>query len=196
MRALGPLDSIAQAAGRCNREGSFPDGRVVVFQPENGGLPQGGGYKMAVQVTEGFLREGKGTLDIHDPALYQRYFQHLYQTGDGDARNIQALRQELNFPEVAASFWIIDPTCPVLVPYDDHAKKLINLVRSVGRVTWEWGRELQRYTIGLYEGEKLKALQGTISPINESGAYECLEGRYDPETGVQFGDTNPARLIQ
>jgi CRISPR-associated endonuclease/helicase Cas3 len=46
-RAVGPLDSIAQAAGRCDREGQLtaaagrPAGKVIVFEPEEANLPPG-----------------------------------------------------------------------------------------------------------------------------------------------------------
>ena len=41
-RAMGPMDSIIQAAGRCNRNGQLPDkGRVIVFQPDVSTLPSG-----------------------------------------------------------------------------------------------------------------------------------------------------------
>lgn len=49
-RAMAGLDSVAQAAGRCNREGlSSEPGRVVVFQPEQ--LPPPGYLRQAAQVT-------------------------------------------------------------------------------------------------------------------------------------------------
>ncbi|HSW40291.1 MAG TPA: CRISPR-associated helicase Cas3', partial [Acidobacteriota bacterium] len=39
-RALAPLEGIIQAAGRCNREGNMPArGKVYIFQPEDGGMP-------------------------------------------------------------------------------------------------------------------------------------------------------------
>jgi CRISPR-associated endonuclease/helicase Cas3 len=58
MRALAPLDSIIQAAGRCNREGRLPQkGRVVVFEPEGGGIPHGA-YRTGADVSRSLLRGG------------------------------------------------------------------------------------------------------------------------------------------
>ena len=40
-RSMAGIDSIAQSAGRCNREGLQSEGQVYAFWPEKHGLPKG-----------------------------------------------------------------------------------------------------------------------------------------------------------
>ncbi len=47
-------------------------------------------------------------LDLHDPAIYRLYFERFYRRTDHDARQIQQLRQALDYPEVALKFRMID----------------------------------------------------------------------------------------
>ena len=105
-RALGPLDRIAQAAGRCNREGRLPDkGRVVVFQPEDDSMP-GGAYRTGTDVTETMRSEG--LIDFTDPTTFDTYFRILFADTDADERDIQHYRAERYYKEVADRFRIID----------------------------------------------------------------------------------------
>ena len=77
-RALAGLDSIAQAAGRCNREGSLPGlGRTVIFvpakQPEYVTQPAG--------ITRELLCE-KEIQNLLTPYNYKKYFkQRFWQLG-------------------------------------------------------------------------------------------------------------------
>jgi CRISPR-associated endonuclease/helicase Cas3 len=50
VRAVGPLDGIIQAAGRCNREGRLDRGRVTVLRTEGERTPPGA-YRTATGVT-------------------------------------------------------------------------------------------------------------------------------------------------
>jgi CRISPR-associated endonuclease/helicase Cas3 len=74
-RALGGLDSIVQAAGRCNREGKLPIGHMKIFRAPS--LPPVGTPRKALAVTESLLCE-YGNLDLTNPDIFEDYFRHLY----------------------------------------------------------------------------------------------------------------------
>jgi CRISPR-associated endonuclease/helicase Cas3 len=179
MRALGPLDSIVQAAGRCNREGTLPElGRVVIFKPEEHMLPRGV-YKVAAQLGENLLQQG---VNLDDPSTFGRYFGELYHTlVERDARGIQALRERFNYPEVAEQFRMIaDNTVPVVIRtyISERAKRALK--RGISRGTM---RILQPYLVTIYEREVAShERQGLIAPI-EDGLWEWT-GTYDPNLGI------------
>ncbi|MEN9865948.1 MAG: hypothetical protein RL748_1538, partial [Pseudomonadota bacterium] len=86
-RALAGLDSIAQAAGRCNREGNLPDkGQVHVFVPEIN--PPPGLLTMARNSCVSVLFD-----DVPDPLalpLFPQYFERLYEDCELDSKQIMA----------------------------------------------------------------------------------------------------------
>ena len=120
LRAMGPLDRIVQAAGRCNREGLLPElGRVIVFQPEDGGMPTGA-YRTGSDVTQGLLAEG--SVDPDDPETFRRYFARLFSSVALDSKGIQDLRERLAYEEVSARCRLIeDDTVSVVVEYQRPA---------------------------------------------------------------------------
>ena len=77
-RAMGPLDSIIQAAGRCNRNGTLQEkGRVIVFKPDEEGIEYPGHwYEHAAQKVEFILK--KHLIDIHNTSHIQEYYQLVY----------------------------------------------------------------------------------------------------------------------
>ena len=81
-RCLGGLDSLAQAAGRCNREGHLEEkGRVVFFRAET--PPPPGLSCKGLKVVEDMLQDG---IDLDDPDAYENYFRKLYFACDLDPR--------------------------------------------------------------------------------------------------------------
>ena len=198
-RALGGLDSIVQAAGRCNREGHLDKGRVVVFRAETS--PPRGTPRQAMEVTESLLREAGGILDPSDPELFEEYFRMLYLVKDLDAKRIQTLRQEFNFAFVGREFKLIEDgfTKPVVVPYGEAAVHVQEL-RLKGP-TRETLRGLQRFIVNIYPDAFAKFFGvGALEEVIE-GIFvlsKPYERSYDRTFGLLTGDepqADPAALI-
>jgi len=110
LRALGPLDGIIQAAGRCNREGRLglgadAQGRLIVFSPAEGGMPPGA-YRLGWQMTQAFLTGAahqNRALDPNDPDLFRDYSSQLFKLVGTDAADIQRLRLSLDYPKSPGS---------------------------------------------------------------------------------------------
>ena len=164
-RALGPLDSVAQAAGRCNREGLLEKGQVVVFRAPTS--PPSGTPAKGLETTEAMLQEHRGVLDISDPAVFETYFRSLYFKLEKDSRNIQRERQSLNFATVAASFKLIEDgySDPVVVPYNGAAER-IEACRA--EVTRDSLRALQPFLVNVYHGD--------LQRLEKAGALELIAG--------------------
>ncbi len=199
LRAIGPLDRIVQAAGRCNREGRRPrdESEVVVFTPAEGGTP-GGLYLTALRGTIKLYQDmqAKGEeIDFDDPALVTRYFQRLYSDLQGgvDAKKVQERRMHFDYREVAARVKLVDEdTVSVLVTgYKDKTlKTTVQAIKdeayAIGGMTRLLWQKAQPLCVSLprigIEGGKLG-----IDPIRDRlvlGGPYVWEGRYDGKTGI------------
>ena len=189
-RAVGPLDRVVQVAGRCNREGRLELGRVNIFEPAAGRAPRGS-YKVGVEKARMLLARHSPEA-LHQPHIYAEYFRELFSAVDTDKKGIQALREQLDYPEVAARYRIIaDQTVPVVVPYGEGFRRLEQWKEQPGLQTW---RRLQPYVVNLYlwEARRLEE-DGWLEKVSE-GLYRW-RGAYDERRGLVEAEYDPADLV-
>jgi CRISPR-associated endonuclease/helicase Cas3 len=185
LRSLGPLDSVIQAAGRCNRNGRLERGRVVIVRPAEGGTPPGA-YKTATGVTEALL--GAGYTDADDPDVAQRYFQQLFATVNTDGNGIQTLRESLNYPEVATQFRMIDDDTEDVIVHYGSEEEQNKAQRAIARLRRDQTqarlilRQLQPFMVSLRrrEAERYRK-QGFIDELLPGvglwlGKYDAMRG--------------------
>ncbi|MDQ8201756.1 CRISPR-associated helicase Cas3' [Pelagicoccus sp. SDUM812003] len=136
-RALGPLDAILQAAGRCNREGKLTDsfgnpklGEVEVVNLAGATLPPGV-YRQATALAKKYLPQGGGG-EI-TPKAIRSYFRDLYHDTDRDTKNIVGMSASRLHRTIGQSYKWIDedePTESVLTDYNEEAKAWIGELES------------------------------------------------------------------
>lgn len=186
-RALGGLDSLAQAAGRCNREGKLPGaGRFEVFVAPSSpprGVPQRG-LAVAMEMLESNAARGR-ELDLHDPEAYTDYFKRFYFGIDPDAGGINALRVELKFPEVACKFRIIPESGePVVVPFGDSRERIKTHAERPSRRTL---RALQPFVVNTYRREFEALLNAGALDNNDGRGVYVLSDAYAHLYDARFG---------
>ncbi|MBM3328907.1 MAG: CRISPR-associated helicase Cas3' [Calditrichaeota bacterium] len=201
LRAVGPLDRIVQAAGRCNREGRLGErgGRMIVFQPAEGRMPRGVFETGAGAFVSIFRRNA---FDPDDPKTFPDYFSELYilQGSKGlDAKKIQELRDQrvLNFPEVAAKFSIIEDDWKesVVVGYGDQSadERVRQVQEKSAREPRRIFSALQPYTAELYQHQVEKARRNGL--VVELDGILCWMGKYDSLVGIARIEQNPESHI-
>jgi CRISPR-associated endonuclease/helicase Cas3 len=201
MRAMAGLDSLAQAAGRCNREGKLRTGLFEVFVAET--APPQGILRTAFGQAKALLSENP-SLDLQDPAVFPRFFKQLNQVTSGDSKGVQEARSSLRFATTADRFEFIEDqsTASLIIPFDENANKALNSYSTaVGYQRRDARRALQRYTINIYP-QDVQALQAA-GAIEQCGDYfyvlkETHKNIYNKKYGLLAkGDlsADPAGLI-
>ena len=122
-RALAPLDSIIQAAGRCNRNGRLPQGgSVTVFLPEDERYP-GNWYQNCAKTVERLC--AAQPIDIHDPEQIGRYYRAIYnELSCKDKRALVEAIKDKDYGETAKAYQIIGKkqTMQVIVRFTGQEK--------------------------------------------------------------------------
>ncbi|QOJ08799.1 CRISPR-associated helicase Cas3' [Nitrosomonas sp. H1_AOB3] len=197
-RALAGLDAVAQAAGRCNREGTLPGmGKVVVFVPPKPAAP--GLLRKAQQSGQEIMRLSKG--DLLTRERFEAYFRHYYASLNSlDEENIiglldmhnrvEARRAEFSFRTAADKFQLIkeEGQTAVIVHYGESHNLITALEASQNMEPHQRRgilRRLQRYTVNIREQECRKLMtSGDIREIFEGCHIQQTDTLYHSQLGL------------
>lgn len=202
-RAATGLASIAQAAGRCNRNAELDGlGQVVVFEPAEHRIPP---------AIEGFYAPARAVLRAHaadalDIKAIQSYFRALYwQQGyaalDQATLNgktypiVPALREAgIDFPyrSIADAYRFIEDVMePVLIPFDDAARTALTALADAPLPPAGIQRRLQPYLVPVPARVRSAMLAGgLVTPVRPDCGDRfvslVVEDTYDLRLGLRI----------
>lgn len=190
-RELAGVDSMIQAAGRCNREGLRPEkeSKVYIFQFEGKGNVLG--QRQQIDVAKSVIADNR---DISDMESITQYFEMLYHI-KGDSLDKKKILDEFrnkryNFAKVGKEFKLIEQnTKTIFINYETEANETLCLLKERG-FTRSGMRKASQYCITVYENEfnKLYGI-GSIQPISEDieDFYELRDKeKYTEKIGLEL----------
>ncbi|GHU73485.1 CRISPR-associated helicase Cas3 [Spirochaetia bacterium] len=204
-RAMAGLDSIAQAAGRCNREGKLNAegklGKVVVFNAPR--RAPAGTLRKAAETAERMCKQGLE--NPIDQRVFTPYFTELYWKANSlDAKGIINLLKPspslgIQFRSAAELFKLIDDKNQrtILVPYQE-GERLIALLKNNTDFERNLLRKLQRYTINIYINQFIELQRrGSLEEIVPGVFALTTTVEYDKAIGLLIDEmpNNPETFM-
>lgn len=191
-RQQAGVDSMIQAAGRCNREGkrAAQDSFAYLFQfEEKEYVP---GQQLQIDVSKMLLSEGEDISSLHG---IEKYFEALYHFR-GESLDKKKIFEEFkdkryNFAKAAKEFKLIEEnTLTVFISREEEAEELLWQIKHQG-YTKSGMRKAGQYCVQLYEND-IEKLQGAGMlrqvPGGIENFYELVDsGQYSEEMGLDLG---------
>ena len=179
------LDSILQAAGRCNREGKLDMATAYVFSLS----VEHKLYGSIIDANNARL----GMINVNDwfaPETMTEYFRQLYCRKETfDKKGIKTLLYkpaEMRFAEAAKKFRLIEETGKTVYVNMDDSLELIERLKSDG-ITYSLMKELSQYSVNIHERDFQK--------LNSYEAIEeVIEGIYVVKDRAQYDENIGLRL--
>ncbi len=177
------LDSILQAAGRCNREGKLPMCDTFVFHFKN--KPYG-----SIRQDCYSMESMANVKDWFAPEAMTEYFIQRYSRCENfDEACVKELLYksipEWNFETTAKKFKLIDDTgVTVFVNYGDKILSLIEQLKNCGP-TYSLMRQLSQYSVNIRQDDFNNLLSlGLVEEIIEGCFFVSDKKQYDDYVGL------------
>lgn len=210
-RSMTGLDSLAQSAGRCNRNGEKKYGVLKLIQLEGENTENMEELLRNIDVTEDILydyRKNGGDESLLTPTWMDQYFKKLY-VDSKDKMNFPMGQMDTSIMEILSNGFsclekknfmnqayktagreyqvIDDHSFGVIVPYKD-GNNILEAIRQSPELAEikECIRKAQRYTVNVRENQ-LKKFDGLIQRVSESipGIFMvAAPGAYTEERGI------------
>ncbi len=200
-RAMAGLDSIAQSAGRCNREDKLDgSGKVVVFKPEQSAPP--GFLRQGEEITMEMIASGQLAEPL-SPENVERYFSLMNTRGERDKHDISGLLGAsqsndaplaIQFRTAAEKFRLIDNKgVSIIVPFKPKGMEKSPVEEWIKQLEFDSSlkgvyKKLQRYTVTVPEKLAVGLVEkGCIE--TKAGLFVLLEIYYHSLYGVKSPDS-------
>ena len=179
------LDSILQAAGRCNREGKLDMATAYVFSLS----VEHKLYGSIIDANNARL----SMINVNDwfaPETMTEYFRQLYCRKETfDKKDIKTLLykpKEMCFAEAAKEFRLIEETGTTVYVNMDDSLELVERLKNDG-ITYSLMKKLSQYSVNIHERDFLKLLSyGAIEEVID-GIYVVNDrAQYDENIGLRL----------
>jgi len=193
-RAMAPLESIIQSAGRCNRENNLGKfgGKVFLFKIFDGAMPDKT-YAACTGHAEGLIN--KDITQLHEHNIFNEYYAQVIRLYiDPDKYNISKARDQFNFQTVNDSYRIIRNATEGLYVYNysDDSRRLLHTIEYKEFLSRNDYREMQMYTVQVYNN----------FIIHNAGMCKLLPqkfmvwyGNYDQDTGISVAPIEADMMV-
>lgn len=185
-RQFSGLDSILQAAGRCNREGLLDSGHTYVFRIT--GHKDHGSIRFASDAMKSLLNI-KPDADWLSPTTMNDYYKILYSKtpsfDKNDMTNLYSNPTNVKYEEISAKFRLIsDSGVSVIVNYG-NSPALIDKLKIFGP-SRNLVRELGKYAVTVHRKTFEEFLKMGIIEVASEGIYHIPnKEQYDLKTGLK-----------
>lgn len=192
-REMAPLESLIQAAGRCNREGKLKGkGKVYFFKLKEGGMPDRT-YRACADYAQSLIQEDIGRLYRHD--FFEEYYSQVVGLFvDPDKNKILAAQENFDFETVNDSYRLIKDASEGLYVwgYSRESQKLFHAIENKPFLSRDDYRKMQIFTVPVYQNF-LKENKEMCKMMPQG--FWVWYGNYDKNTGISVEPILADRLI-